>query len=125
MTSFLFISTVKPRLTSAPAYRSVTSSSVTIQFIQFNKNTDEGDGPVTKYQIQIKKNTEPDDRWTVKNITYHNSETYQDVLMTGLQYNNLYNIKVVVVYNDGNGEVPGEPSPTVNIKTNCKGSSYI
>ena len=125
MTSFLFISTVKPRLTSAPSYISKTSSSVIIQFRQFDKNNDEGDGPVTKYQIQIKKDTEPDDRWTVKNITYHNSETYRDVLLSGLEYNTLYNIKVVVVYNDGNGEVPGEPSPTVNIKTNCKGSSYI
>ena len=51
---------VKPRLTSAPSYRSKTSSSITIQFRQFTNTKDEGDGPVTKYQIQIKKDTEPD-----------------------------------------------------------------
>ena len=118
---------MKPRLTRAPSYRSKTSSSITIQFRQFNKNNgDEGDGPVTKYQIQIKKDTEPDDSWMVKDITDHdNTLTYQDVLLNGLEYNTLYNIRVLVVYNDGNGEAPGEPSPTVHIKTNCKGSSYI
>ena len=118
--------TVKPRLTSAPSYRSVTSSSVIIQFRQFDKNNgDEGDGPVTKYQIHIKKKWEPDNRWTIKYTTDHDdSVTYRDVILKGLQYNTLYNIRVVVVYNDGNGEVPGEPSPTVNIKTNCRGSLY-
>ena len=117
---------VKPRLTSAPSYRSVTSSSVIIQFRQFNKNNgDEGVGPVTKYQIQIKNKWEPDNRWTIKYTTDHDdSVTYRDVILTGLQYNTLYNIRVVAVYNDGNREVPGEPSPAVNIKTNCKGSSY-
>ena len=117
---------MKPRLTRVPSYRSKTSSSVIIQFSQFNENNDEGDGPVTKYQIQIKKGTEQDDRWMVKNITDHdNTLTYQEVLLTGLQYNTLYNIRVVAVYNDGNGEAAGEPSQMVHIKTNCKGSSYI
>ena len=117
---------VKPRLTSAPSYRSVTSSSVIIQFRQFDKNNgDEGVGPVTKYQIQIKKKWGQDNRWTIKYTTDHDdSVTYRDVLLTGLQYNTLYSIRVMAVYNDGNGEVPGEPSPTVNIKTNCRGRSY-
>ena len=113
---------MKPRLTSAPAYRSLTSSSVIIRFTQFNENNEEGDGPVTKYQIQIKKDTEPDDRWMVKDITDHdNSVTYKDVILNGLQYNTLYNIRVVAVYNDGIVEISGRPSPTVNIKTSCKG----
>ena len=118
---------MKPRLTRAPSYRSKTSSSITIQFTQFNKNNgDEGDGPVNKYQIQIKKDIEQDDRWIVKATTDHdNSVTQREVKLTGLQYNTMYNIRVVVVYNDGNGETPGEPSPTANIKTSCKGSSYI
>ena len=117
---------MKPRLTTAPSHISNTSGSITIQFRQFNKNNDEGVGPVTKYQIQIKKDTEQDDRWMVKATTDHdNSVTYREVLLNGLQNNTLYNIRVVVVYNDGNGETPGEPSPTANIKTSCKGSSYI
>ena len=118
---------MKPRLTAAPSHISNTSGSITIQFRQFNKNNgDEGDGPVAKYQIQIKKDTEPDDRWMVKDTTDHdNSVTQREVKLTGLEYNTLYNIRVVAVYNDGNGEVPGEPSPTVKIKTSCKGSLYI
>ena len=122
----IFIVAVKPRLTIAPSYINKTSSSITIQFRQFDKNNDEGVGPVNKYQIQIKKDTEGDERWIVKSTTDHDdSLTYRDVLLTGLQYNTLYNIRVVVVYNDGNGEVPGEPSPTVRIKTSCKGTLFL
>ena len=113
-----------PRLNSAAAYRSVTSSTVIIQFIQFNKNNDEGDGPVTKYQIQIKKDTEPDDGWTVKITAEHDNKfTYREVKLNGLQYNTLYNIRIVTVYDDGQEEIPGRPSPAVNIKTNCKGNA--
>ena len=119
----MFISTAKPRLSGVPTYTSVTSSSVIIQFRQFDKNTDEGDGPVTKYQIQIKKDSQQDDGWMVKDtIDHDNSETSRDVLLNGLQYNTLYNIRVVAVYGDGIEKISGLPSPTVNIKTSCKGS---
>ena len=59
----------------------------------------------------------------VKDTTDHDKTLiYQNVLFTGLQYNTLYNIRVVAVYSDGIVEIPGLPSPTVNIKTSCKGS---
>ena len=62
----------------------------------------------------------------VKDTTDHdNTITYRDVLLTGLQYNTMYNIRIVVVYNGGNGEIPGEPSLTANIKTNCKGTLFL
>ena len=82
---------------------------------------DEGDGPVTKYQIQVKKDTVPDDNWTNKSTILKNTETINFAAVNGLQYNTMYNIRVVAIYNDGIEEIPGRPSPTVNVKTNCKG----
>ena len=58
----------------------------------------------------------------VKHTTDHDNKlTYKHELLDGLQYNTLYNIRVMAVYNDGIEEIPGLPSPKAYIKTNCKG----
>ena len=112
---------MKPRLTTAPSYRGRTSYSVTIQFRQFDDNIDNTD--LTKYQIQLKKGSDAENSWAEKTtLLQDNTLTHRDVTLSGLQYNTWYNIRVVVVYDDGIEEIHGFPSPSATIKTNCKGN---
>ena len=114
---------MKPRLTNAPSYRGRTSYSVTIQFRQFDDNIGKTD--LTKYQIQLKKGSDADNSWTEKSTLLHdNSVTHRDVTVSGLMYNTWYNIRVLVVLDDGIEEIHGFPSPPATIKTNCKGNFY-